>query len=293
MAEGPHAFIARRCRRLRAVPAAGDEALSSPGSTPVSTGTPGSQSSTPRSGRSCRPSAALPTPASRRTPSRSTIVCHHRRHDESSMESRLGLCGRFAALRSSPRRAKTKIVQSEGNKQPGEAPPRKILVLVVASDPKVRAAFEEVIAGRAVPPRRHRRWHRSVSFPELPKERGPFEAKLVAEGIRRGDGLTSGRTGGQARVEGRTRVLPERLPGHGLLGRVLVHVRAGLRAGLPRERNDREGADRSLADVGSLGAKGRLVWSGTSQTLDPTTAPQAAREVGAAVAKALAKAKLI
>jgi hypothetical protein len=36
-----------------------------------------------------------------------------------------------------------------------------------------------------------------------------------------------------------------------------------------------------------------MVWSGTSESLDPRTAAQAGREVGAAVAKALAKAKLI
>jgi hypothetical protein len=39
--------------------------------------------------------------------------------------------------------------------------------------------------------------------------------------------------------------------------------------------------------------KNQLVWSGTSETVDPLTVAQISREIGAAVAKALSKAKLI
>jgi hypothetical protein len=41
------------------------------------------------------------------------------------------------------------------------------------------------------------------------------------------------------------------------------------------------------------GADGHLVWSGTTDTFEATTVTQAAHEIGVAVAKALAKAKLI
>jgi hypothetical protein len=188
--------------------------------------------------------------------------------------------------------AKTKIVQSEGNKQPGEAPPRKILVLVVAADPKVRAAFEEVIAGE-LSLRGATTEASSVSFPELPKERGPFEAKLVAEGF---DAVTVSRlVGREDKLEWKEGHESYRSDYQGMDcwgGYWYTYQQVFVPGYLEKETTVRARTD-LWRTSGAAGAKGRLVWSGTSQTLDPTTAPQAAREVGAAVAKALSKAKLI
>src|SRR5262245_19675690 len=81
--------------------------------------------------------------------------------------------------------AKTKVVDTSADaaKLP---PPKEILVRAVAADPLTRAAFEDVIAGElalrgAAAVASH------TDFPELPKERGPFEAKLKELGF---DALT-------------------------------------------------------------------------------------------------------
>jgi hypothetical protein len=200
----------------------------------------------------------------------------------------VGACALSALLAG----AKTKIVESEGKKPPGEPPPRKILVLVVASDAKVRAAFEEIIAGElslrgatAVPS--------NVAFPELPKERGPFEAKLVADGF---DAVTVSRlVSRDDKLEWKEGHESYRSDYQGMDfwgGYWYTYEQVFVPGYLEKETTVRARTD-LWRTSGASGPKGRLVWSGTSQTLDPTTAPQAAREVGAAVAKALAKAKLI
>ena len=43
----------------------------------------------------------------------------------------------------------------------------------------------------------------------------------------------------------------------------------------------------------AVDGKGRLVWTGLSETMNPRTAAQAGREVGVSIASALAKKKLI
>jgi hypothetical protein len=185
--------------------------------------------------------------------------------------------------------AKTKIVESTSNKPAGEAPPRKILVLVVAPDPKVRAAFEEVIAGE-LSLRGATAVASIATFPELPKERGPFEAKLVADGF---DAVTVSRlVGRDDKLEWKEGHESYRSDYQGMDcwgGYWYTYEQVFLPGYLEKETTVRARTDLWRTS----GSKGRLVWSGTSQTLDPTTAPQAAREVGAAVAKALAKAKLI
>src|SRR5262245_50439207 len=185
--------------------------------------------------------------------------------------------------------AKTKIVQSEGDQPKGEAPPRKILVLVVATDPNVRAAFEEVIAGE-LSLRGAVAEASNISFPELPKERGPFEAKLVADGF---DAVTVSRlVSKDDKLEWKEGHESYRSDYQGMDwwgGYWYTYQQVFVPGYLEKETTVRARTDLWR----TAGAKGRLVWSGTSQTLDPTTAPQAAREVGAAVAKALAKAKLI
>ena len=78
--------------------------------------------------------------------------------------------------------AQTKIVTSSGPDKVQEAPPKKILVVAVVTDAITRASYEDVIAGElslrgATAVASH------VSFSELPKERAPFEAKILADGF--------------------------------------------------------------------------------------------------------------
>ncbi len=186
-------------------------------------------------------------------------------------------------------RAGTKIVESTQAKGSPEGPPRKILVLVLSPDPTTRAAFEDVIAGElslrgAAAAASH------VSFPELPKERGPFEEKLVADGF---DAVTVSRLVGMTdkvqRKEGTVSYTPEYMGQDWWGGYWYTYQQVFLPGYLDKETRVRVRTDLWRTS----GKDGRLVWSGTSETLDPVTAPRAAREVGAAVAKALAKAKLI
>jgi hypothetical protein len=184
--------------------------------------------------------------------------------------------------------AKTKMVTTTGDK-PTEPPPRKILVVAVSPDPITRAAFEDVIAGE-LSLRGATAMASHVPFPELPKERGPFEAKLVAEGF---DAVTISRlVGSDDKLEWKEGHGSYRTDYQGMDwwgGYWYTYEKVLVPGYLQSETRVRARTDLWRTS----GQDGRLVWSGTSETLDPRTAAQAAREVGAAVAKALAKAKLI
>ena len=185
--------------------------------------------------------------------------------------------------------AQTKIVSTEAGEKTKEPPPKKILVLTVAQDPKTRESFEDVIAGElslrgATAVASH------LSFPELPKERGPFEAKLKAEGF---DAVMVSRLVGSTdkfkEKEGYTTYATD-YQGTGYWGMYLyTYEKVFVPGYLENEKRVRATTELWRASD----EKGRLVWTGTSETLNPRTAAQAAREVGAAIAKALAKAKLI
>ncbi len=185
--------------------------------------------------------------------------------------------------------AGTKLVETKSSTAKQEAPPRKILVLGLSKDPQTRSTFEDALAGELTL-RGATAIAAHVSFPELPQERAPFEAKLVAEGF---DALTVtrlvGRTDKIKEVEGSVAYSPDyagsdwwgtywytahevMLPGY-LEHETRVRVRTELWRTTRKE--------------------GQLVWTGTSETLDPLSVPQVVREIGAAVAKALGKAKLI
>jgi hypothetical protein len=185
--------------------------------------------------------------------------------------------------------AKTKMVAAQGDEKPQEPPPRKILVLAIASDPITRATFEDVIAGElslrgATAVASH------LTFPELPKERAPFEAKLVADGF---DAVTVTRlVGSDQKIkvqEGHTSYSTEYQGMDMWGGYWYTYEKVTVPGYLKTEKRARARTDLWRTS----GTGGRLAWSGTSETLDPRTAAQAAREVGAAVAQALAKAKLI
>jgi hypothetical protein len=186
-------------------------------------------------------------------------------------------------------RAQTKMVATTGGEQPREAPPRKILVLTVATDPISRASFEDVIAGElslrgATAVASH------LSFPELPKERAPFEAKLLSEGF---DALIVSRLVGKdqkTKVTEGYKSYETEYQGMDYWGGYWYTYQAVFVPGYL----EKETRVRARTDLWrTAGAKGQIIWSGTSETLNPRTVDQAAREVGAAVAKALAKAKLI
>ena len=185
--------------------------------------------------------------------------------------------------------AQTKLVGTTNGEKSQEPPPRKILVLAVAADPISRASYEDVIAGElslrgATAVASH------ISFPELPKERAPFEAKLVAEGF---DAITVSRLIGKddkiKMTEGHESYATQ-YQGMDYWGGYWYTYQAVFVPGyLEKETSVRVRTDLWRTD----GKAGRIVWSGTSETMNPRTAAQAGREVGVAIAKALAKAKLI
>ena len=185
--------------------------------------------------------------------------------------------------------AKTKVVGTEETKNPPEAPPRKILVLVVAADPNIRSSFEEVIAGE-LSLRGAKAVASGVSFPELPKDRAAFEAKLTSEGF---DAVTVTRLVGKEDKyefkEGHTSYRSDYMGMDCWGGYWYAYSQVFVQGYLESETKVRARTDLWRTSA----TKGRLVWSGTTESLDPSSVPQAAREVGVAIAKALAKTKLI
>jgi len=185
--------------------------------------------------------------------------------------------------------AKTKVVGTEQTKNPPEAPPRKILVVVVAADANLRSSFEDVIAGE-LSLRGTTAVASTASFPELPKDRGAFEAKLASEGF---DAVTVTRLVGKDDKyewkEGHTSYRSDYMGMDCWGGYWYAYSQVFVQGYLESETKVRARTDLWRTSA----TKGRLVWSGTTESLDPSTAPQAAREVGVAIAKALAKTKLI
>ena len=184
--------------------------------------------------------------------------------------------------------AKTKVVSSDAKAQ-AQAPPKKILVLVVSQEPTLRAAFEDVIAGE-ISLRGTPAVASHLSFPELPKDREVFAATLITEGF---DAVTVSRLIGSEEKLKFTE-------GHGSYattyqgmdwwgGYWYTYEKAFVPGYLNTEKRVSARTDLWRTE----GVSGKLVWSGVSETLDPRNAPQAAKEVGTAIAKALAKAKAI
>jgi hypothetical protein len=180
-------------------------------------------------------------------------------------------------------------VESEGAKRAPEAPPRKILVVAIVPDASTRAGFENMLAGElslrgATAVASH------VVFPELPKERGPFEERLGAEGF---DAVTVSRLVDRttkAKVKEATVSYDPEYMGMDMWGGYwYTYQQVYLPGYLDKETRVRVRTDLWRSD----GKGARMVWSGTSETLDPRTVLEAGREVTASLANALAKAKLI
>lgn len=185
--------------------------------------------------------------------------------------------------------AQTKVVETSGGKGKREAPPRKVLVVAVSPNASMRVAFEDMIAGElslhgtpAVASH--------VIFPDLPKERGPFEAKLREEGF---DAVTVSRLVGKSdKVEWKeaTGIYQPEYLGRDIWGGYWYsYEQAFLPGYLENELRVRVRTDLWRASSKDKGP----AWSGTSELLDPVTVVQAAREIGVSVVKGLAKARII
>jgi hypothetical protein len=185
--------------------------------------------------------------------------------------------------------AKTKITTSPEKKGPALGPPKKILVLAVFPNPNVRSGFEDALTGE-LSLRGANAVSSFVPFPQLPKERGPFEKTLIADGY---DAVSV------SRFVGRDDKL-EWTPG--MYSYATDYIGTGPWGGYWYTYQtvfvpgylDAETSVRVRTDFWrTSGAAGQLVWSGTTDTIEPTSVPQAAHDIGVAVAKGLAKAKLI
>jgi len=185
--------------------------------------------------------------------------------------------------------AKTKITTTPQNKGPALGPPKKILVLAVFPNANARSGFEDAITGE-LSLRGANAVSSFVSFPELPKERGAFEKTLISDGF---DAVTVSRlVGRDDKLEwtpGRYSYATDYI-GMGPWGGYWYTYQTVFVPGYL----DAETSVRVRTDFWrTSGATGQLVWSGTTDTIEPTSVPQASHEIGVAVAKALLKAKLI
>jgi hypothetical protein len=206
-------------------------------------------------------------------------------------ERRRRVCGSLAAcaMLLVLAAAKTKTAESTGGEPTTGGRVHKVLVLVLAPDPSTRASVEDVIAGE-LSLRGANTTASHLLFPELPKDRPSFEEKVVAGGF---DGVTVSRLVArddkaewhEGGVSFQTNYMGMDYWG----GYWYTFQQVQIPGYLAKETKVRVRTD--LWRV--AGSKGSLAWSGTSDLVDPVTLPQASREIGAGVAKALLKAKLI
>ena len=184
---------------------------------------------------------------------------------------------------------KTKIVETTRHEGAAAGPARKVLVVAVTTDARTRNAFEDVIAGelslrgvKAVPS--------YTDYPELPKDRAALEAKLAEGGF---DSVLVSRlvdkTDKVEWKEGGTSFDAQYIGMDFWGGYMFAMQQISVPGYLEKETRVRVRSDLwRTSDKG-----GWLQWSGSSESIDPLTAPRAARQIGVAVAKSLAKAKLI
>lgn len=195
--------------------------------------------------------------------------------------------GCVLAVAAASAKSKTKMVDATSDAPPPE-PARKILVIAVTNDPITRAAFEDVIAGElslrgTVAVASH------VPFPDYPKERAPFEAKLTAEGF---DAVTVSRlVDATQKTKEKAGYSTYATDYQGNYWGWYTYTCQAVLVPSYLETSTRVTLRTDLWRTTGQGS--RVVWSGTSRTIDPRNAAQASREVGTAVANALVKAKLI
>ena len=165
---------------------------------------------------------------------------------------------------------------------------KKVLVFLVNPDADRRSGWEEILAGeislkgaQAVPSYR--------LFPELPKDRDAAFAKVVAEGF---DAfLVAKLVGTESKVkfhEADTSMQPEYM-GNWWGAYVFTYEQVHL----PGYAENKSRATIKV-DMWKLdGEKSQMVWSGTSDSIDPRIDPAKGREVIVAVTKTLRKKGLI
>lgn len=185
--------------------------------------------------------------------------------------------------------AGTKLKQTA---QPGagsKGPAKKLLVIAVSPNADMRTAYEDMFAGElslrgaTVVPSHE-------PFPDLPKDRDTLRKKIVDEGF---DAVVVSRLVGEERKvvwkEGFTGYESE-YQGMDWWGGYWYTVQ---QVQVPGYLQDKSRVRAQTDFWWTSGDSGQLAWSGTSDSLDPRTAPEAAHDVAVKVAKALAKAGLI
>lgn len=191
------------------------------------------------------------------------------------------------ALAALPAQAGTKL-QTSG-KTEGVGPAKKLLLVLVNPDLERRKNWEEIFAGElalqgvvVVPSYR--------LFPELPKDREAATAKVVAEGF--DSVLITNLVDIETKVkwkEAETSLQPQYL-GQDWYGSYWYTYQ---QVEVPGYMENKSRA-RFKCDYWRLdGGKGKIVWSGTSDSLDPGIKPQAGLDVITEITKALRKAGLI
>lgn len=184
--------------------------------------------------------------------------------------------------------AGTKLKQTTHAGAPA-GPAKKILLITVSPNPDARVALEDMFAGElslrgATVVASHE------PFPELPKDRETLRKKVVDEGF---DAVVVSRLVGEDRKvvwkEGYTGYAAE-YQGMDWWGGYWYTVQ---QVQVPGYLQDKSRVRVQTDFWWTSGASGQLAWSGTSDSLDPRTTPQAAHDVAVGVAKALAKAGLI
>ena len=185
--------------------------------------------------------------------------------------------------------AKTTIKTTPEGKEKPLPPPRKILVLGLFPNAENRSSFEDALTGE-LSLRGLNAVASFVPFPQLPKERGPFEKTIVADGY---DAVSVSRFVGQSDKLEWTPGMQTYSTNYEGMGPWGAYWYTYQQVFVPGYL-DAETSWRVRTDFWrTTGASGKLVWSGTTDTYEPTSVPQASHDIGVAVAKGLAKAKVI
>ena len=129
-----------------------------------------------------------------------------------------------------------------------------------------------------------------LTFPDLPKERAPFEAKLRAEGF---DAVMVSRlVSSDTKIkmtEGYSTYATDYQGMDWWGGYWYTYQSVFVPGYLNKETKVRVRTDLWRVIEG----EGHIVWTGLSDTMNPRTAAQAGREIGVSIGSALAKKKLI
>lgn len=183
--------------------------------------------------------------------------------------------------------AGTKLEAS--GKTAGVGPAKKLLLVLVSPDLDRRKNWEEIFAGElalqgvvVIPSYR--------LFPELPKDRETATAKVAAEGF--DSVLITNLVGIETKVkwkESETSLQPQYVGQDWYGSYWYTYQQVEVPGYMENKSRARFKCDYWRLDEG----KGRIVWSGTSDSIDPGIKPQAGLDVITKITQALRKAGLI